>query len=216
MPVLIFNELQRSSQVPSVVHHMNADRRPGAEFKGRRQSDDPANTLFSITGPFAALTDPVLLFEGSKIKNGNIAGLDTAHDPDLVGNLREIVFRVQKDNVSDRVATSTLLNKRERISSDPVGINPHTRHWKGCYDRRWRAGCYSRVQGTLSELVVFSDRLRLGDSRHGEYPDDNVDKEVDLTTKGHDRLANMHQLARTFANHANAQHFTGFKVEDQL
>lgn len=26
----------------------------------------------------------------------------------------------------------------------------------------------------------------------------------------------MHQLARTFANDANAQHFTGFKVEDQL
>ena len=168
-PVLIFNELQRNSQLPNVIHHMNADRRPGAEFKGRRQSDDPANTLFAVTGPFAVLTDPVLLFEGSKIKNGNIAGLDTAHDSDLIGNLREIVFRVQKGNVSDRVATSTLTNSCERISSDPVGINPRTRHWTGCYDRRWRAGCASRVQGTLLELDVFSGRLRLGDSHHGEY-----------------------------------------------
>jgi len=114
-PLLTIIEFQWSSQVPSVVHHMNADRRQGAEFKGRRQSDDPANALFAITGPFAALTDPVLLFEGTKITNGNIAGLDVAHDPEVVNDLREAVLRVQQDNVSDRVTTPTLINKRERM-----------------------------------------------------------------------------------------------------
>ena len=101
--------------MPSVVNHMNADRRQGAEFRGHRQSDDPANALFAITGPFAALTDPVLLFDGTKSTNGNIAGLDVAHDPELVNDLPEAVLHVQQDNVSDRVTTPTLINNRERM-----------------------------------------------------------------------------------------------------
>ena len=115
MHLLIYIEFQWSSQVPSVVHHMNADRRQGTEFRGRRQSDDPANALFAITGPFAALTDPVLLFEGSKITNGNIAGLDAASDPELVNDLREAVLRAQQDNVSDGVTTPTLIDNRDRM-----------------------------------------------------------------------------------------------------
>lgn len=94
---------------------MNADRRRRTEFRGRRQSDDPANALFSVTGPFAAQSDSVLMFEGSKIANGNIAGLEAARDPDLVGDLREAVQRVQKENASDRITSPTRINDRERM-----------------------------------------------------------------------------------------------------
>ncbi len=100
--------------MPSVVRHMSVDRRQRSEYKGRRQTDDPANALFALTGPFAAQNDPVLLFEGSEVANGNIAGLEAARDPDLVGELLEVVQRVQQDNTSERVTTPTQINNRER------------------------------------------------------------------------------------------------------
>lgn len=101
--------------MPSTVRHMNMDRRQRSEAGGRRRSDDPAHALFHDNGPFASLRDPVLLFDGPEVSNGNAPGLKAASDPDLVADLFAIVKTVQASQQSERLATAVSIDGREAL-----------------------------------------------------------------------------------------------------